>query len=81
MTAQIIIMKRGTGGGNADCVHIYCYQISNVTIEVVLPIWHNITKQEVINFSPSLAGKLARNTSSYTVGEIALEISELIKGN
>ena len=44
----------------------------------MLPIWHNITKKEVIEFSPSLADKLARNTSSYTVEEIAAEISEVI---
>lgn len=53
----------------------------NTGEQVVLPIWHNITKQEVIDFSPSLADKLARNTSNYTVNEIALEISELIKGD
>ncbi|MEO6286662.1 MAG: DUF1883 domain-containing protein [Dyadobacter sp.] len=46
--------------------------------QVVLPIWHNITKKEVIDFSPSLADKLARNTSSFTVEEIAAEIAELI---
>ena len=46
--------------------------------QVVLPIWHNITKKEVIDFSPSLADKLARNTSAYTVEEIAVEIAELI---
>ncbi len=49
--------------------------------QVVLPIWHNITKQEVINYSPSLADKLARNTSSYTVEEIAKEIAEVIRNN
>jgi hypothetical protein len=54
---------------------------ANTGEQVVLPIWHNITKQEVLNFSPSLADKLARNTSSYTVEEIAPEISELIKGD
>lgn len=54
---------------------------ANTGEQVVLPIWHNITKQEVIDFSPSLADKLARNTSSYTVEEIASEISELIKSN
>jgi histidyl-tRNA synthetase len=47
--------------------------------QVVLPIWHNITKKEVIDFSPSLADKLARNTSSYTVEEIATEIAEVIQ--
>jgi len=47
--------------------------------QIVLPIWHNITKKEVIEFSPSLADKLARNTSSYTVEEIASEIANVIK--
>jgi hypothetical protein len=47
--------------------------------QIILPIWHNITKQEVIDFSPSLADKLARNTSSYTVDEIADEIAEVIQ--
>lgn len=46
--------------------------------QIILPIWHNITKKEVLDFSPSLADKLARNTSSYTVEEIAKEISEVI---
>ncbi len=49
--------------------------------QVVLPIWHNITKKEVIDFSPSLADKLARNTSSYTVEEIAEEIAGVIKNS
>jgi len=53
---------------------------ANTGEQVVLPIWHNITKKEVIDFSPSLADKLARNTSSYTVEEIATEIAELIGG-
>jgi hypothetical protein len=47
--------------------------------QIVLPIWHNLTKKEVIDFSPSLADKLARNTSSYTVEEIATEIAEVIQ--
>ncbi|MEM6339282.1 MAG: DUF1883 domain-containing protein [Pseudomonadota bacterium] len=46
--------------------------------QIVLPIWHGITKQEVIDYSPSLADKLARNTSSYTVEEIAKEINDVI---
>ena len=47
--------------------------------QVILPIWHNITKQEIVDYSPSLADKLARNTSSSTIDEIAEEIAELIK--
>lgn len=49
--------------------------------QVILPIWHNITKREVIDFSPSLADKLARNTSSFTVDEIASEITEVINSH
>ena len=45
----------------------------------LLPIWHEITKQEVINYSPSLADKLARNTAINTVEEIADEVANLIK--
>jgi hypothetical protein len=48
--------------------------------QVLLPIWHHITKQEVIRFSPSLADKLARNTATHTVEEIAAEIIEVIGG-
>ena len=46
--------------------------------QILLPIWHDITKQEVIDYSPSLADKVARNTSQETVEEIASEIAELI---
>jgi len=49
--------------------------------QVILPIWHNITKKEVIDFSPSLADKLARNTAINTIEEIADEIAELIIAN
>lgn len=48
--------------------------------QVLLPIWHNITKKEVIQYSPSLADKLARSTATHTVEEIAAEIIEVIKG-
>lgn len=47
--------------------------------QVLLPIWHNITKKEVIQYSPSLADKLARSTATHTVEEIAAEIIEVIK--
>ena len=47
--------------------------------QTMLPIWHNVTKREVINYSPSLADKLARSTTDFTVEEIADEISDLIQ--
>ena len=49
--------------------------------QILLPIWHNITKQQVIDFSPSLADKVARGTATHTVEEIAQEIAELLAGD
>lgn len=46
--------------------------------QILLPIWHNITKQEVVDFSPSIADKVARSTATHTVEEIAKEIAELL---
>lgn len=48
--------------------------------QVLLPIWYNITKDEVVSYSPSLADKLARNTTTQTVEEIAEEIVEVVRG-
>lgn len=48
--------------------------------QVILPVWHNITNAQVIEFSPSLADKLARSTATHTVEEIAAEIAEVVRG-
>ncbi len=44
----------------------------------LLPIWHEITRDEVMAQSPSLADKIARSTAQYTIGEIAREIAEVV---
>lgn len=49
--------------------------------QILLPIWHNITKQQVVDFSPSLADKVARSTATHTVDEIAAEIAGLLNSN
>lgn len=45
---------------------------------IVLPIWHNITRQEVEDYSPSLADILALNTANNAIEDIANEITDLI---
>ncbi len=47
--------------------------------QVILPLWHKITKEEIISHSPSLADKIARNTSNFTIAEIAQEIAGVIQ--
>ena len=46
--------------------------------QILLPIWHGVTKREVMDYSPSLADRIARSTSSHTVEEIAAEIVDVI---
>lgn len=48
--------------------------------QILLPIWHEITKQELIKYSPSLADKVARSTGTHTIDEIAKEIIDVIRG-
>lgn len=45
--------------------------------KTILPIWHDITKQEVQDFSPSLAGRKALMSQLMTPAEIATELKKL----
>jgi hypothetical protein len=44
----------------------------------ILPVWHNITKDEVLDYSPSLADKVALSTGTFTVEEISAEIADVV---
>lgn len=46
--------------------------------QVLLPIWHEISKDEVMRQSPSLADKVALRTSDYSIDEIADELAAVI---
>jgi len=45
---------------------------------VILPVWHEVSAQEVYEYSPSLANKVALN-SSIGVKELARKLSKVIK--
>jgi hypothetical protein len=47
--------------------------------QILLPVWHNVSKAEVMGYSPSLADRLARSTATHTVEEIATEIVDVIR--
>lgn len=46
---------------------------------MILPLWHKVTKAEVIGYSPSLADKLARSTTEATLDEIAEEVAGVVR--
>ena len=49
-------------------------------VKVILPIWHNVTRDEVINsLFPTLADKVALNTAVYSLNEIAIQLGKLIQ--
>jgi hypothetical protein len=47
--------------------------------QVLLPLWHGVSKDEVVRQSPSLADKVALRTSDYSIDEIAAEINSVIR--
>lgn len=44
----------------------------------ILPIWHGVSKDQIISFSPNLANKVALNTANQSIAEIVEALSELI---
>lgn len=54
------------------------FQRDSIGGKVLLPIWHNLTKKEVMEYSPIIASKLAMNTASMTPTEIACELKKLL---
>ena len=55
------------------------FQLESVNGKMLLPIWHNITKKEVMDYSPIIAGRLAMTTASMTPKEIADELLKLLR--
>ncbi len=47
--------------------------------KTILPIWHNITKSKVQDYSLYLADKFALDTSSNSTGKIALKICQIVR--
>lgn len=45
--------------------------------KVILPIWHKVSKDEVLKFSPTLADKMALNTSIHSTEDIVNSLKEL----
>ena len=45
--------------------------------KVILPIWHNITLDEIMDYSPSLANLHALSTYDYSLQEIASRLVEI----
>lgn len=49
--------------------------------QVMLPVWHEITKDEIEDASPSLADKVALTTEKHSIEMIADEVTAVILGD
>ncbi len=45
---------------------------------LILPVWHNVTRSDVMSYSPSLADKLARSTAEIPIDTLAAEIATVV---
>lgn len=57
------------------------FQLESVNGKTLLPVWHNLTKKQVMDFSPIVANKKAMTTATMTAQEIADELAKLIFDN
>ncbi|MBU5595325.1 TIR domain-containing protein [Amphibacillus sp. MSJ-3] len=48
---------------------------------ILLPIWHEITKEEVQRYNPYIVDKFALDTSRFTMDEIVEHITQVIKSS
>ena len=47
--------------------------------KVILPVWHNISKDKVKEYSPILADMFALKTADFTIDELAEEFIKLVQ--
>jgi len=76
----VVVLSRsffGKGWNRNELDDLFTRAVSGE--QILLPIWHKITKQELISYSPSLAEKVARCTATHTINEIASEIINVIR--
>lgn len=54
------------------------FQMESINGKTLLPIWHNLTKKDVMMYSPIIASKLAMTTANMTPQEIAKEFKNIL---
>lgn len=54
------------------------FQLESINGKTLLPIWHKLTKKDVMEYSPIIGSKLAMTTATMTPAEIATELLPLL---
>jgi Domain of unknown function (DUF1883)/TIR domain len=69
----------GKDWANYELDGLVTREIASGGEQMILPLWHKVSKDEVTAYSPSLADKLALSTGDKTVAEIAEEIATVVR--
>lgn len=54
-------------------------EVAQADGEVILPVWHGVTREQVLEFSPTLADRFALDTRDAGAEQIALRLLEVIR--
>lgn len=47
--------------------------------KIILPLWHKVSKDEVLSYSPTLADKVALNTAMFSIDELAAALARALR--
>jgi hypothetical protein len=47
--------------------------------KVIIPVWHNVSREDVLRYSPPLADKIALQSNQYSTDELAIRIIQIIR--
>lgn len=53
------------------------FQMETINGKTILPVWHELTKKQVTEYSPIIADRKAMTTANMTAAEIAVELKNL----
>ncbi|WML89214.1 toll/interleukin-1 receptor domain-containing protein [Thiothrix lacustris] len=48
--------------------------------KVILPVWHGVTREDILRYSPSLADKLAIDSKTNTIQQMVSSVASVING-
>lgn len=75
--SEALLDKRSTGWIEEELKGLFARQTT--TGQMILPIWYGITKADLLEVSPSLAGTFALNANALSIEEIAERLHRKLK--
>jgi len=77
----IVVFSKAFLGGKKWIDHEFngLFALEKHGTKLILPIWHGITRDELLHYSPAFAGRLAKDTSTDSYEEIRDGLLQMLK--